>query len=141
MDENIQKIIKAKHNISIFKDMKDEDIVAIIQKVKFIHYQPSETIIEEGENTKEIYLLIEGECEVFHHGKLVAMIQKNEPFGEFAPITHEKRRATIVAKTEVKVIAFRLNIALLENTLNGFSILYKNFTDELIKKLEASNNR
>lgn len=141
MDKLVEKIIQAKQNISIFKNMKDEDIKAIIKDIKFLHYAPKEAIIREGDTGKEIYLLIEGECEVIHHAKKVATILKNEPFGEFAPITHEKRKATILAKTDVKVIVFSLNIQLLEAKLEGFTILYKNFVDELIKKLEASNER
>lgn len=141
MDENIKKIIKAKDHISIFKNMEDRDIERIVQNVNFIQYQPNELIIKEGDSSKEIFLLVSGKCEVHYHGKVVATLHENEPFGEFAPITHQKRKATIIAKTDVKVISFRLNISLLENTLQGFSILYKNFSDELIKKLEVSNKR
>lgn len=140
-DQHIAQIIHAKNNISIFKNMADNDIKSILKDVKFLHYNENEKIIQEGEKSKEVYLLISGECAVKHRGKEVAKILPNEPFGEFAPITHEERKATIIATTDVKVIVFSLDIELLEEKLKGFTILYKNFVDELIRKLEASNDR
>ena len=139
MNEYIERIVRAKNNIALFKNMKDDDIKSIVKNVQFIQYYPGETIIRQGEMSTEIYLVTNGTCEVRHDTKIVGKIEKNQPFGEFAPIINEPRSATIIAKDKVTAILFELNLELLEKSLSGYAIMYKNFVDILIKKIEKGN--
>lgn len=139
--EYIKSIVKAKNNISIFKHMSDADIATIIKDINFISFNEGEYIIKRGETSREIYLLIQGECSVIVNGNVVATIEAQQTFGEFSPITDGIRHASIQANCESKVIMFNIDIDLVEKNMTGYTLLYKNFVHELIGKLEAANKR
>jgi signal-transduction protein with cAMP-binding, CBS, and nucleotidyltransferase domain len=139
--DHIKSIIRAKNNISIFKNMADVDIARIIKDIEFISFNEGEYIIKRGDTSKEIYLLIKGECSVVVNGNIVATIKQQQTFGEISPITKGVRQASIRANCKSQVIMFNLDIELVEKNMTGFTLLYKNFVNELIGKLEASNKR
>ena len=138
-EKYIESIIKSKRNINIFKNMRDEDIRKVIKDIKFIQYKEKETIIKKGDKDNDIYFLMEGRCNAVIDKSVVGIINKNQTFGEFSPLTNSPRKADIIASKPSKVIAFSLCLEATEEELGGFGILYKNFSKELIKKIEMSN--
>lgn len=138
-DEIVQKLVDSKENIRFFKNMRDEDIKHIVKDVKFIRYNPHEIIINLLEEGDEIFFLLEGSCRASIGANIVGQIDKNQIFGEFAPITKEKRSATVRANTKVKVISFKLAFELYEEDPYVFTQLYKNVIAELVQKINAKN--
>ena len=140
-DENIEKLIAAKHSISFFNNMDDEDIRAIVKNVRFIQFKKDETIIHENDEDEVIYLLLNGECRVSVKNKKVGLIEPGQLFGEFAAITKERRSATIRTNKPTTVLAFQLALEAFNESPYSFSFLYKNVTNELIKKIDLSNKQ
>jgi CRP/FNR family cyclic AMP-dependent transcriptional regulator len=52
-----------------------------------------------------MYLLVEGEIDLFVGDRQVGSVQQGEIFGELASITHSPRSATAIAKTRCRLIA------------------------------------
>jgi len=137
----LSKIIQFKQNISIFKNMSDEEIAFVVRDVEFLEYSPGEIIIQQGDTDSRIFLLLSGECRVLVNNRKVSIINNRQTFGEFSPITKQKRSATIIANSATKVIAFDLALNQVEQKMKGFSSLYTNIINELFKKIDMANKR
>jgi len=99
-----------------------------------------EQIIQLGNEDKDIFIVLEGECRVMiDKHKTVGVLEKNQVFGEFSPITDTPRSATVKANVPSTILAFKINFDILNNELNGYALIYKNFVSELIKKLNLIN--
>jgi len=69
--------------------------------MKTIYRGKGETIVKEGEETDDAYIILEGEIEVTKKGKYVATLTENQIFGEIALVDQRPRTATCTAKTAV----------------------------------------
>lgn len=139
-DIYLNRIIKLKESIRIFRDVDEYVIKKIVKDIQFIQYNMHEKIIVIGEKKSDIYLLIEGECRVqLENNITVGIIKKNQLFGEFSPITKTPRSATVRASVPCKVISFKIDFDFLESEISGYAILYKNFVEEVINKLNVTN--
>jgi len=67
-------------------------------------FSASQNIFEEGQSGLCMYIVKEGEVELFHKGKFLASVQKGGIFGEMALIDFLTRSATAVAKTDCELI-------------------------------------
>lgn len=137
----IDKIIQYKEKISILKGLSSDCIKTIISDYKMIRYNENETIIKQGDDTKDVFFLLEGEVKVLVNNIEVAIIHHNQAFGEFSAIAKEKRKATIIAKKPCKIICFSLALDKLKEQHSGFAGLYKNICNELIIKIDEANKR
>ena len=136
----LEQIIKLKNKISIFKDLPDNIIRNIVKDVRFMQFDMHEQIIKLGDDEEDIYFLLDGECRVMiDNHKTVGVLEKDQVFGEFSPITNTPRSATVKANTPSTVIAFKIDFDFLDKEINEYAILYKNFVTELIKKLNLIN--
>jgi hypothetical protein len=67
-------------------------------------YQDGEIVIKEGEKGDKMYLIIDGEAEVYKDNKLIATLKKGDFFGEMALFGDDIRSATVKAKNNLRVI-------------------------------------
>lgn len=139
-NQYLEQIIKLKNKFSIFKGIDDAIIKSIVKDVRFLQFDMHEKIIQLGDEKEDIFILLEGECRVLiDNNKTVGILKKNQVFGEFSPITNTPRSATVRANVPSTVITFKINFDFLENEMDGYAVLYKNFVSELIKKLNIVN--
>lgn len=136
----VNEVVKLKNKLSIFKNLDDEIIRNIITDVCFMQYKEDEVIMKEGEFNIDIHILLTGECKVIVKDKVVGKLKNHQVFGEFSPITHTPRSATIITSLPSTILSFKLNFEFLEEELNGYGVLYKNFVYELIEKLNMMNS-
>lgn len=81
-----------------------------IETVKLFESQPEQTfcagevIFKNGEQGNVMYGIIEGEVEMYIHGKVIEVIKKGDVFGQGA-LVHEDylRASTAIAKTKCKL--------------------------------------
>ncbi len=140
-EENFNRLIGVKNKIEIFKGMLDGDIRTVVKDVNFMKFNPHETIIREGELGEEIFFLVSGICRVSANNKPVGLLNQHQIFGEFSAITKDLRTATIRTNSVVTVLSFKLSTDLFDEMPESFSVLYKNIIDELIKKIDLSNQK
>ena len=137
----IDKVIQLKEKISILKGLSNESIKTVVEECKMIKFSKGETIIKQGEETKNVFFLLTGHAKVIINKKEVGMISANQAFGEFSAIAGEKRNATILATEPCTAISFVLAFDRLEEEYSGFAGLYKNICNELIVKVDEANKR
>jgi len=104
----IEKIIFL-NNVAIFKNLKAEDLhlVASITKEEF--YKNNEIIIQEGEMGDKMFIIVDGEVEVYkgNSGKelmVLGKMKKNEFLGEMAIFDEEPRSASIKSITDAHML-------------------------------------
>jgi len=140
VSEGISLLLKSKSSIGFFENMSDEEIKLIVNEVKFTKYERGEVITKQGDRTKEMYLIISGECTVIQDNKIIGMLGAKQIFGEFSKITNRKRFATVITKVQSTLLSFNLKLELFDEAPFSFSTLYKNILSELVKKIDISNH-
>ena len=58
-----------------------------------------DVIINEGEESTDAYIILEGQVDVIKNNKVIATLQENALFGEIGLVDQRPRTATCVAKT------------------------------------------
>ena len=131
----LNRLVKSKGNIPLFRDMEDADIINLISVFKFSTYEPGEIIIKRGEISTNIFFIISGSCSVIVNKATVGTLKKYQIFGEFAFLLQQPRSATIKTTEETIIIKFKFDEKLFHKYPFSFYMLYKNITEELIKKI------
>ena len=102
------------------------------QGIAQLHFETDEIIFHEGDVGDYLYIIVNGEIEVFvskkGEEKVIAKLGKGEYFGEMALLNQRSRYATVRCLTPVDVLALRKN---------DFGILISNF-QELKKDFEQT---
>ncbi len=102
------------------------------QGIAQLHFEPGETIFNQGDVGDYLYIITDGEVEIFiknqEKEQLVANLGKGEYFGEMALLNQRSRVATVKCKTAVNVLALKKS---------DFGILISNFA-ELRKDFEQT---
>lgn len=140
-NEPVEQLIRYKKHIPYFKDVEDHDIRDIVKDVKFCHYKEHETLIKEFDDSKEIYFLIDGECRVSFRKRALGKIPPRTIFGEFSFITKEQRSATVKTNRASVIISFSFDLEYFDKNPCLFSQLYKNISEELVKKVYNINQK
>ena len=96
------------------RDLFDDPVFkqeVVYEKIK---YKALDVILREGENSQDVYLILEGQVEVstnicnensqFSPG--LARLSKNDVFGELAMFDGEPRSAEVIALTDCEIIKF-----------------------------------
>jgi len=100
------------------------------QGIAELHFESGEVIFNEGDMGDYLYIIMEGEVEVYTtkdgKEKVLAKLGKGEYFGEMALLKKQPRNASIRCLSPVNVLALRKN---------DFGILISNFK-ELKKEIE-----
>lgn len=69
-----------------------------------IPFKAGEIIFHEGDKAETMYVLIEGEIEILHHGQVIDEAGPGSLVGEMALIEASPRSATARARTDCRVV-------------------------------------
>jgi hypothetical protein len=86
------------------RGLSDHDLGRIAALLGERSVAPGETLIEEGTEGTQSFLVAEGEASVLIGGVLIARVGPGEFVGELALLTDEPRGATVRAETSMKVL-------------------------------------
>lgn len=73
----------------------------------FLHFQPGETIIQQGEAADKVYTLLEGSADAVCDDVKVGEVHATEIFGALAVFTRQPRMASVIATSDCTVLAVR----------------------------------
>jgi len=71
---------------------------------KYDTYLPGDTIFKKGSMGGTMYIILEGEIEIYVDGSVVGKLFEGQVLGEMALVENEPRSATAIAKTESKIV-------------------------------------
>ncbi|MGR9107650.1 MAG: cyclic nucleotide-gated ion channel [Gammaproteobacteria bacterium] len=86
-----------------FSHLNAVEIAAIVDMLHLFTAMPGQVIFKQGEEGDSMYFIVSGEVEITI-GKQSRLEQDGDFFGEIALLYHEKRSATVVAKTFVELL-------------------------------------
>lgn len=71
---------------------------------KYDTYSPGDTIFKKGSIGGIMYIILEGEIEIYVDGSVVGKLFEGQILGEMSLVENEPRSATAIAKTETKIV-------------------------------------
>ena len=79
-----------------------------------VQFPAGTIIIQEGNEGRQLYVLLEGKCTVYKHGVEIASFhERGTFFGEMSMILNVVRTATVKAATDVKVHVIDINLSVM----------------------------
>jgi CRP-like cAMP-binding protein len=106
--------------IPLFSTLSDKDLTRVAQLADEVEVKAGDHLVDEGRFAHEFFVIEDGEADVVHDGKTVASLGVGDFFGEIALIKTERRTASVVAKTPMKlVVMFGPNFRSVASDLPG----------------------
>jgi CRP-like cAMP-binding protein len=99
--------------VPLFRGFNDTEIRQIAEIAQLKEFSPGEVIIRQGQRGQELWVLLEGKCDVIKltgeeqprgDAVLLAVLEPNSHFGEMSFFHSAPHSASILAKTPVKLI-------------------------------------
>jgi uncharacterized protein YhbP (UPF0306 family) len=90
---------------SVITNLPREAVDTVIASLAHSEVPPGEHIAREGTPADKFFILVEGEADVLRGGQPVDSLSAGQLFGEVAIMRDQPRSATVVAKTDVKLLA------------------------------------
>jgi CRP-like cAMP-binding protein len=95
--------------VSVFAGLPEAELAKIAEDSELVTYGPGETIVAEGAISFRFFAIASGEAAAFHQGVQVGELSSGDFFGELGVVPQGglkfgRRKATVVAKTELQVI-------------------------------------
>jgi CRP-like cAMP-binding protein len=92
--------------ISVLSGCPDEELDAVARVASEREFAAGETLMSEGDFGHSLFLIESGSADVLVEGKKVREVGPGEVLGEVAVLASGRRTASVVATSEVQVIAF-----------------------------------
>jgi len=132
----------------LFAELSEEESEEIEKRLFLKHYDKDTIIFEEDDVVDSIYFIEEGEVEIYKYvdGKKqqhIIDLSDGEFFGEIGALNSSKRFANAKAKTDVQALVLLKSDfeRILKKDEELKHKIYKNFLDEMIKRLRLSDNK
>jgi CRP-like cAMP-binding protein len=91
-------------SIALFESLSDQDLRAIAAFAEEVRVPEGEPLVKEGQFSYEFFAIEEGSAEVLRGGEHVADLGAGDFFGEIGLLERELRTATVVAKSDMRLI-------------------------------------
>lgn len=104
------EIVQALKQIPICADLSHKEFLEIEKIIKQKTVKANELIFDESEMDLGLYIILDGNIEIYSHSKekdkLLACLKDGDFFGELTMITEKPSSAAAIAKTDSNVLAF-----------------------------------
>ncbi len=90
--------------IEVLSPLEDEVLDELSNRVHPRIFGPGEAVVRQGEEGNSLFVNLCGDLDVSVDGRNVGRVTRGEFFGEMSLLTGEKRRATVTAVGEVRLI-------------------------------------
>ena len=107
----------------------------------YAYFKKGDILISDGERCNQVYLIIDGHCDIIKADRVIAEISQYQFVGEMQLLTHSKAIATVKAKEDIKCITIsRANLKSLKNKNSALHmILYSVMSENLVTKIKKMN--
>lgn len=117
----------------LFSHLDDSEKADIFDAMFPVIHKAGESIINQGDEGDNFYVIDEGEVDVYVNNNLVTSISESGAFGELALIYGTPRAATVKAKTDVKLWAIDRDTY--RRILMGSTIRKRKMYEEFLSKV------
>jgi CRP-like cAMP-binding protein len=90
--------------VPLFASLADKELKKVAQLADEVDVAAGQHLVDEGRFAHEFFVIEDGTAEVQHDGKTVATLGPGDFFGEIALIRTDRRTASVVATTPMKLI-------------------------------------
>ncbi len=108
------KILRAKNlveelsYVTVLNNLAPKHMVQLVHRVQKENFKKGDAIFQQGEEAGEMYFIVSGEVEIILHesekeSKTLAVLQKNDTFGELGILSGAPRSAEARAVTDIRV--------------------------------------
>ena len=139
-------------NIPLFEGFSDEECRQMQRATRVVEAQPGEVILHQGQCSRNLWILLEGRCEVFNEPQsdgsatrrpvLLAELEPYNQFGEMSFYRSAPHSASVRAKTPVRLL--RIERGDYERLVSrGSAAAYKlacNAVESLAERLERMDD-
>ena len=91
-------------SVPLFSSLSEKELKQVAHLADEVDVKAGQHLVDEGRFAHEFFVIEEGDAEVVHGGKTVATLGAGDFFGEIALIRTDRRTASVVAKTPMKLI-------------------------------------
>jgi CRP-like cAMP-binding protein len=107
----LERDVETLRNIPLFAGLPTARLKLIAYTAEVVRFEPGEVMVRQGDPADAVYIIVEGEAEVWLAGHEGGEIQLNTMgpntiFGETAVLTQSRRTATVRAKD--RVVTFKI---------------------------------
>ena len=130
--------------IGILSPLGEEDLDALVPHVRLRVYGRGETVVRQGEEGDSLFIDLSGNLEVSVDGQTVGSLSGGDFFGEMSLLTGEKRRATVTAVDEVRLVEISKEaigpiIRSSPSVLEGLSAALENRLQKILSAQQVRN--
>ena len=114
---SLDRDVETLRNIPLFAGLPTARLKLIAYTAELVRFAPGEVMVQQGDPADAVYIITEGEAEVWIRNKegneiQLATMGPNSHFGETAVISKVRRTATVRAKDRVTTFKITANLFL-----------------------------
>ena len=120
-------------SVPFFEALAPTTLEKLAMRLRPLSVQAGTEVVRQGERGDGFYLIVSGEVDVIHSGKLVATLGDGQYFGEIALLHDVPRVATCVARTDTDL--YELERDAFVSTVSGNALSYTTIEDVVAGRL------
>ncbi|MFL5896684.1 MAG: cyclic nucleotide-binding domain-containing protein [Thermoleophilaceae bacterium] len=90
--------------VPLFSDLSEEDIAAVATYADEVTVSEGKHLVDQGGYAYDLFAILEGKAQVIADGETVGELGPGDFFGETGVLEKEKRNATVIAKTRMRLV-------------------------------------
>lgn len=94
------------NQVSFFEGFTDDELARVASLAEEVIAEKGAVLIDQGRVGLECYVILEGDAGVYVSGEHVATNGPGSMVGEMALVEHRPRNATVIAESDMRLIAF-----------------------------------
>lgn len=134
-------------SIGLFGGLEDETLALLARELPSEHVEPGSTVVEEGDTSRDMFIIVAGELEVLKKSKSgievrMAMFGPGDWFGEMGILDVQPRSATVrsVAPTMlVRITPEHVDRLFYRRNTKEYALLLMNIGRELSRRLRVAD--
>ena len=134
----IEKVLLLK-SLSIFADTPENVLADLAPLMQEMELEEDTVIFKEGDRGDSMYIIYQGEVEIYKSNTTLAVLKEKEVFGELSLIDAESRSASVKAHSDCYL--FKIDQEPFYELLDSRPEIAKGFLKMLCKRLHILNEK
>ncbi|HEY9887511.1 MAG TPA: cyclic nucleotide-binding domain-containing protein, partial [Candidatus Obscuribacterales bacterium] len=101
--EETSEVLDQIAHVEMLHNLSPSEVQAMIPLLKPLSVEPGTTLCQEGAPGDAMFIILEGEADIYKGPQLMAQLGAGEMFGEMALLTGEERSASVIARTPMQL--------------------------------------